>query len=482
MAQTLQAKATRVTRSLLLFDSKALDAWQAGQSAALRDWLTLSGFKGGLGSFCPLPEGSDAPGALPGALLGGWDAENPLWAAAALAAKLPEGSYRVERLPEGCAPDLFALGWRLGSYQFGRYKKKPAAAAKLVCPEGVARAAVDGLAEAICLVRDLINTPANDMGPAELAAAARSLARRFRAKCKVTQGDQLLKANYPAIHAVGRASASAPRLIDISWGRKGPKVTIVGKGVCFDSGGLDLKTAAGMLLMKKDMGGGAHALGLASAIMAAKLPVRLRVLVPAVENAVAGNAMRPSDIIQTRKGLSVEIGNTDAEGRLILCDALTEACSEKPDLVIDFATLTGAARVALGTELPALFCNDDELAEGLLTAGLEQADPLWRLPLHQPYRRLLESPVADLNNVSKGGYGGAITAALFLETFVPADIPWAHIDLMAWNLSSRPGRPEGGEAMGLRAAFAMIEARARESAARGATAATKRRKAHGKGR
>ena len=273
-------------------------------------------------------------------------------------------------------------------------------------------------------------------------------------------GDALLNKNYPAIHAVGRAAAQAPRLIDLRWigpkGNKGPVVTLVGKGVCFDTGGLDLKPAGGMKLMKKDMGGAAHVLGLAAMIMAAKLPLRLRVLVPAVENAVSGNAFRPLDVLQTRKGLTVEVGNTDAEGRLVLCDALTEAVSETPDLIVDFATLTGAARVALGTDLPALFCNHDPTAERLLKLGIAQSDPLWRMPLHQAYRRQLESPVADLNNAPAGGYGGAITAALFLQAFVPDDIPWVHIDLMAWNLSSRPGRPEGGEAMALRATYALI--------------------------
>jgi leucyl aminopeptidase len=273
----------------------------------------------------------------------------------------------------------------------------------------------------------------------------------------VIVGDALLKHNYPAVHAVGRASEKAPRLIDLRWGRKGPKVTLVGKGVCFDSGGLDLKTAAGMKLMKKDMGGAAHVLGLASMVMAAGLPLRLRVLVPAVENSVSGNAFRPLDVLKTRKGLTVEVGNTDAEGRLILCDALAEACREKPDLLIDFATLTGAARVALGAGLPALFCNDEALAQTLLDEGLARHDQLWRLPLHQPYRKSLDSQVADLNNISDAPFGGAITAALFLQAFVEAGIPWAHFDLMAWNTSASPGRPQGGEAMALRAVYGAIE-------------------------
>ena len=473
MAQSLLAKSTATTRLLTVLDSEGLKAWQKKQPPSLRDWLSLSGFTAKAGAFCLLPGET----AEPQRIVAGWDAAIPVWSAAGLAATLPEGSYRLAEVPAGTDLELFALGWRLGGYRFNRYKASKKSLPKLVCPAGVSRGAVEGLADAVFLVRDLINTPANDMGPAELAAAARKLARQHGAKLKVTIGDRLLGANFPAIHAVGRASGNAPRLIDLSWGRRGPRVTLVGKGVCFDSGGLDLKTAAGMLLMKKDMGGGAHALGLAAAVMAAKLPLRLRVLVPAVENAVAGNAMRPSDIIQTRKGLNVEVGNTDAEGRLVLADALAEACRDKPDLLIDFATLTGAARVALGTDLPALFCNDDSLAEELLAAGLRQADPLWRMPLHKPYRRLLESPVADMNNVSKGGYGGAITAALFLETFIEPGTSWAHIDLMAWNLASRPGRPEGGEAMGLRAAFAMIESRVEGGAAKGAESGAKRRKA-----
>ena len=310
-------------------------------------------------------------------------------------------------------------------------------------------------------MRDLINTPAGDMGPSQLAAAARALGRQFGARVSVITGDKLLRQNYPAIHAVGRAAAAAPRLIDLDWrpaGRQSlPLVAICGKGVCFDTGGLDLKSSASIKLMKKDMGGGAQALGLARMIMAAGLPVHLRVLIPAVENAVAGNAYHPLDVIATRKGLSVEVGNTDAEGRLVLADALAEACRARPDLVIDLATLTGAARVALGTGLPALFCNDDDLAEQTLAAGRRAGDPMWRLPLWAPYRDKLKSKVADINNISPGAYGGAITAALFLQEFVTAGTPWIHVDFMGWNEAEQPGRPEGGEAQGMRALFALIE-------------------------
>ncbi|MGH6959389.1 MAG: leucyl aminopeptidase family protein, partial [Dongiaceae bacterium] len=322
------------------------------------------------------------------------------------------------------------------------------------------REAVERTARAVFLVRDLVNTPAEDMGPAELAAAAEGVARAAGARLKVVVGDALLKANYPMVHAVGRASARAPRLIDLRWGDRGPRIALVGKGVCFDSGGLDLKPSSNMLLMKKDMGGAAHVLALAQMIMATGLPVRLRVLVPAVENSVSGNAFRPLDVLRSRKGLTVEVGNTDAEGRLILADALAEACTEKPDLLVDCATLTGAARVALGTDLPALFANDDATAEALLRHGQAEDDPLWRLPLHRPYRKQLDSKVADINNVSAGAYGGAITAALFLAEFVEPAVPWVHIDMMAWNVSARPGRPEGGEAVALRALYALIAERA----------------------
>jgi leucyl aminopeptidase len=312
------------------------------------------------------------------------------------------------------------------------------------------------------LARDLINTPASDMGPAELARAAKDLAQATGASYAEVVGVDLIREGYPAIYAVGRGAEDgrAPRLVDLRWGREdAPKVTLVGKGVCFDSGGLDIKSTANMKLMKKDMGGAAHALALASMIMALGLGVRLRVLIAAVENSVSATAMRPLDVVATRAGLSVEIGNTDAEGRVILADALALASEDHPDVLIDFATLTGAARVALGTEVPALFCNDEALAAQMLDASLRASDPLWRLPLWQPYKKQIKSKVADLKNDTDSSYGGAITAALFLEAFVGQGIPWAHVDLMAWNVSSQPGRPEGGEAMGLRAIFALLQSR-----------------------
>ena len=459
MPQYLTSRAAGAV-PILPLAADELKSWLKSQPPAQRSsvaaWVDSLRFTAKPGTHCLLP---GADGALARVLVGVDPADGP-YAYAGLPAALPLGRYRLEPAdgPDDAREQAnhAALGWALGSYAFGRYRKARDFAS-LAWPKGVDRGAVGRTAQAVRLVRDLINTPAGDMGPAELAAVARKLARTHGARLSVIVGDALLKHNYPAVHAVGRASEKAPRLIDLRWGKKGPKVTLVGKGVCFDSGGLDLKTAAGMKLMKKDMGGAAHVLGLASMVMAAGLPLRLRVLVPAVENSVSGNAFRPLDVLKTRKGLTVEVGNTDAEGRLILCDALAEASREKPDLLIDFATLTGAARVALGTGLPALFCNDDALAQTLLDEGLARYDQIWRLPLHQPYRKGLDSQVADLNNISDGPFGGAITAALFLQAFVAAGIPWAHFDLMAWNLSASPGRPQGGEAMALRAVYGAIE-------------------------
>lgn len=387
-------------------------------------------------------------------------AEETLWAYAGLPDTLPEGAYRIDAPLDATAATNAALGWALATYGFTRYRKRNRDFATLAWPERADRGEVERLARGVFMVRDLVNTPANDMGPAELAGAAEELGKRAGAKVSVIVGDDLLARNYPTIHAVGRASSRAPRLVDLVWGPPdAPKVTLVGKGVCFDSGGLDLKPASGMRIMKKDMGGAATVLGLASAIMDANLKVRLRVLVPAVENAVSANAFRPLDIIRTRSGLTVEIGNTDAEGRLVLCDALTEADSEKPAFIVDCATLTGAARVALGPDLPALFCNDEAFAEEILASGRQANDPLWRMPLWKPYRKMYESKIADLNNVSESAFAGAIIGGLYLEEFVAKTTPWAHIDLYAWNGSARPGRPEGGEAYALRALYALVKKR-----------------------
>jgi leucyl aminopeptidase len=430
-----------------------LAGWRERAPAHERDWAAGVDFKAESGKTALLP---DKSGKLGRVLVGVGDSEAAMWCVAGLSETLPEGSYRLDLVSPVDATRV-ALGWALGTYAFTRYHAKPAGAARLVWPENADRKLVERLADAVFLARDLAVTPASDMGPAELAEAAEKVAKAEGAHCRIVVGDELLAENYPTIHAVGRASTRPPRLVDISWGdESAPKVTLVGKGVCFDTGGLDIKPASGMLNMKKDMAGAAIILGLGQAIMQAGLKVRLRVLLPCVENSVAGNAMRPRDIIKTRKGLTVEIGNTDAEGRLILCDALSEASDEKPEMIIDAATLTGAARVALGPELPALFCNNEALANALIAAGEAEDDPVWRMPLYKPYRRLIDSKIADLNNVSDGPQGGAITAALYLNEFVDPAVPWAHLDVLAWNNRSRPGRPEGAEAQTLRAVYAHI--------------------------
>jgi leucyl aminopeptidase len=456
-AALLQPDRGQAARTLQLVDTKGFEAWLNAQGPRTRAAVEAARFKGKAGEFVVLPgdkaeDWSAAAGVKDAGALGPWDL-------AGAAAKLPGGTYR---LVEG-APGAAALGWLLAHYRFDRYlsERKPAEARVLLTSEPAAIEEAVRLAQATALVRDLVNTPAEDMGPAELAEAAEAQAREFGAQAKAVQGEAL-KDGYPAVHAVGRAAAKAPRLIELTWGDPShPKLAIVGKGVCFDSGGLDIKPASAMLTMKKDMGGAAHALALARLVMQAQLPVRLRLLIPAVENAIAGNAFRPGDILSTRKGVSVEIGNTDAEGRLILCDALAAAQEDKPDLILDFATLTGAARVALGPELPALFANDDTLADGLLAAGHEVQDPLWRLPLWEPYRDMLKSEFADINNAGEGGFAGSITAALFLAKFVEPGTRWAHVDLFAWQPSAKPGRPKGGEAMSLRAAYRFIESQYR---------------------
>ena len=434
-----------------------LKAWLRKQPDATAKWVQASHYEASPGSVLLIP--AEGKSQTVRAIVGVND-DQDIWSWGAAAAALPHGNYRLDPQPKTKTATNAAIGWALGAYEFSQYRVPKRDCPRLVWPARADRNAIERVASATYLVRDLINTPANDMGPAELATAARRLAREFKARCRVIIGDDLLRAKCPAIHAVGRASTRAPRLIDLTWGStRHPKVTLVGKGVCFDTGGLDLKPAAGMKLMKKDMGGGAHVLGLARMIMMAKLPVRLRVLVPAVENSVAGNAYRPFDVIKTRKGLTVEIGNTDAEGRIVLADALTMAVEESPALLLDFATLTGAARVAVGTDIAAMFCNDDKLAEQFARHAESEDDPVWRLPLWRPYFRQLNGKVADLNNVSEGPFGGAIIAALFLDAFVGKDVPWAHFDIMAWNQGTRHGRPEGGEAMAMRAAFAVIAGR-----------------------
>lgn len=433
---------------IIMCTPKSLDSMKEKISSWSRVWLDSLGYKAAPDTMALVP---DESGRLSYVL---WGATDSFWQMANLASKLPEGDYYVSDWGT-IKPELGCLAWALTGYSFDRYKKKmDRVFPRLVIPDGVDFAWVEAAYDSIKRIRDLINTPAEDMKPADLAAEAQQLAEQYGAQLSVISGVELER-DYPSIHTVGRAASAAPLLIDFRWQHSEPrkKIVLVGKGVCFDSGGLDIKPSSGMLIMKKDMGGAAHVLGLASMIMAMNLAVDLRVLIPAVENAIAGNAMRPGDVIKTRKGITVEIGNTDAEGRLILADALHEACQSKPDLIIDFATLTGAARVALGTELPALFSNSDDVAGGILGQDYASVDPLWRMPLHGAYKKHLKSSVADLNNVGKSSYGGAITAALFLEEFIEPNCPWAHIDLMAWNLNSTPGRPEGGEAMGLLSVF-----------------------------
>jgi leucyl aminopeptidase len=379
------------------------------------------------------------------------------FALGAISSKLPPGVYGFSAaVPNG---EIVTLGWCLELYKYDPYREVSVRKVTLVCPKGVDRKRVLSLAAAAYQVRDLINTPANLLGPAEIEAAARGVAKVHGARLTVTSGKALEK-GFPLIHAVGAASTRAPRLIDFTWGKSSaPKITLVGKGVCFDTGGLDIKPSSGMLLMKKDMGGAANVLGLARLIMEAKLPVRLRVLIPAVENSIAGQAFRPGDVFKSRKGLTVEIGNTDAEGRLILADALALADEEAPDLLLDMATLTGAARVALGPDLPPFFTDDDRLADALHKHGAKVNDPLWRLPLWRPYQSLIETPIADLNNAGAGGFGGAITAALFMRRFVEKAKSYVHFDIFGWTPNAKPGRPKGGEQQAMRAVFDMLEAR-----------------------
>lgn len=443
---TEKTNATPIT----LVSIDGFTAWQEQQSEFTKAWLSSTNFKPEAGATRLIPNQN---GHISRVLCCVTSLDN-FWGPGNLSTTLPEGLYAFEDFREDDA-----VVWGLGAYQFTRYKKPSRQPATLFVPQDKL-AVVTNIVESIYLVRDWTNTPADDMGPTQFAEAAKKLAKECGATFTQIVGEDLLKQNYAAIYTVGRASDDAPRLIDMRWGNaKHPKVTLVGKGVCFDTGGLDLKPSSYMLLMKKDMAGGAHVMGLARMIMQAKLPVCLRVLVPAVENSVSGNAYRPGDVIKSRKGLTIEVGNTDAEGRVVLADALTEAVSENPELLIDISTLTGAARVALGTELPAVFSNNDELVNAVIKQGEVTNDPMWRLPLYGPYREYINSQIADINNNSDLPYAGAITAGLFLKEFVPNEIPWMHFDLMAWNLRARPGRPQGAEAMTLRALFAYLQNR-----------------------
>ena len=431
-------------------------ALAARQPAAVKQWLKTLGFAGAPDRHALVP---GADGKLQ-AVWAGVRSATDAWALAALPMALPEGHYHLAE--EGLALDdaAAALSWELGAYRFDLYKPAARAPAQLHLASRAATQRALIVAAAMASTRDLVNTPAEHMGPAELAEAVRLVAKQHGATFKQTVGDKLLAAGFPAVHAVGRAAAREPRLIELNWGKpKHPRITLVGKGVCFDSGGLDIKGADGMRLMKKDMGGAANALGLSQMIMALQLPVRLQLLIPAVENAIAGNAFRPGDVFKTRAGVHIEIGNTDAEGRVILCDALAYGAESKPELLIDLATLTGAARVALGPQLPALFTRDTTLARALVDQGLALQDPLWHMPLWDAYHGSIESDIADIVNTGKGPMAGAITAALFLQDFVPAQQPWMHVDLFAWNDSARPGRPVGGEAQTVRTLLAYLEQR-----------------------
>jgi leucyl aminopeptidase len=438
-----------------LVDKAGLEAFQKGLSAPQRAALAAQKFVGDGYQYAIVPDGD------------GWfvvsgvanTASPSSWCMAKLAEVLPAGTYRRA----GAEPGPALFGWVSGQYRFDRYRAEPGSEGPRILLTKDVNAIGPALAEAAAtnLVRDLVNTPAEDMGPAQLEAEAARIAKAHKADLVVTSGDAL-ETGYPMVHMVGRAAgrSHAPRMIELHWGNpKHPKVAIVGKGVCFDSGGLDIKPSSGMLLMKKDMGGGAHALALAQLIMGAHLKVRLHLLIPAVENAIAGNAFRPGDVLRSRAGISVEIGNTDAEGRLVLGDALTRAGEEGPELIIDFATLTGAARVALGPDLPALMTRRDETAAELIAAGLACDDACWRLPLPSAYREYLKSDIADLNNSSSNGFAGASVAGLFLDRFVPEGLDWAHFDTFAWRPVAKPGRPKGGDALGLRAAWGMLKGR-----------------------
>ncbi|SPJ26787.1 leucyl aminopeptidase family protein [Falsiruegeria mediterranea] len=448
------AARTKTTLPLHVVDQDGFEDWVAEQPDATKNWLATSGFTGAIGQAVLIP-GEDGRADMAVAGFGTAKARaRKRFVLATAAQSLPEGTYD---LISGLDADTLAaecFGWLMTGYAFDRYKQVSGAKAALVAPSTVDAQRIEALAQAEGLIRDLVNTPASDMGPEHLQQAAEALADEFGASCDITIGDALLEQNFPMIHAVGRASDQAPRLIDMRWGSKGPRLTLVGKGVCFDTGGLDLKPAAAMALMKKDMGGSANVLGLARMIMALELPVQLRVLIPAVENAVAGNAFRPGDILTSRKGLTVEINNTDAEGRLVLADALALADEDAPDLILSMATLTGAARVAVGPDLAPFYTDDDATAQILSAAATKAADPVWRMPFHEPYETMIEPAYADLDNAPSGGFAGSITAALFLRRFV-TETPYMHFDIYCWQPTKAPGRSKGGFGQGPRA---LIEA------------------------
>ncbi|WP_116085535.1 M17 family metallopeptidase [Tropicimonas sp. IMCC34011] len=456
MSLTFAPAESKDAIALHLVPSEAVAPWMEGLPEAASGWCSRLGFSGAPGQAMLAPDGNG--GVIAAAGYGSEEQrKRSRFPLAAAAATLPEGTYRLETDLEPDAANEAALSWLLAGYRFDRYKSGAAQKAKLVAPAGVDAARIEAIASGEALTRDLINTPASDMGPDELEDAARALASEFGADIDVTVGDTLLEKNFPLIHAVGRASPRAPRLIDMRWGQDGPAITLVGKGVCFDTGGLNLKPGASMGLMKKDMGGAAHVLGLARTIMALGLRIRLRVLVPAAENSVSGNAFRPGDVLTARNGKTIEINNTDAEGRLVLADALAYAGEETPDRVISMATLTGAARVAVGPDIAPFFTDDEDLAAALSSAARRMADPVWRLPFHEPYEAMIEPAIADLDNAPKGGFAGAITAALFLRRFAAPVSSYTHFDIYAWNANGAPGRPVGALQQGARAILGAIE-------------------------
>ena len=441
---------------LVAVNPRQLPVWLSTASPAQQQWVRATAFAALPGTHCLVP---GVEGHIELVLVGVGSADD-VYALATLPMQLPPAEYQLS--DQGLVLDAFnaALGFGLASYQFKRYRQPRRAPARLLTPSGIDAAQLEALIAAATLTRDLVNTPSEHMGPAELAENTRRLAGTYGGIFREWVGEDLLRDNFPAIHAVGRASHREPRLLELRWGDPAqPRVAVIGKGVCFDTGGLDIKAADGMRNMKKDMGGAAHAIALAELIMRLGLPIQLQLLIPAVENAISGNAYRPGEVIATRKGLSVEIDNTDAEGRVVLCDALAYAAESTPDLMIDFATLTGAARVALGADLPPVFSNDDALRQAAVAAGSKVQDPIWPMPLWQPYLSMLDSSIADLANSGPSRYAGCITAALYLQRFVPDDLPWLHLDTYAWNDTDRPGRPRGGEALGLRAIFELLSQR-----------------------
>jgi leucyl aminopeptidase len=449
-------------KPIWLVSEQGLAAWLEVQPLAARSWVRTQGFQAEKNKFLVIP--TSAGDVVAGAVLGLGSTpdlfEPTIWTSVGLPDRLPPGSYRFAGSFSAVAATHLTLGWEYGSYRFTRYRKAAGELPSLVAPTGTDLEYVRLANEALSEARDLINTPANDLGPAELGEAVQRLALQHEAECRITVGEELLRQNYPLIYEVGKGSAREPRLIDMRWGKRGaPLVTLIGKGVCFDTGGLDIKPSSGMILMKKDMGGAALALALARMLMGADAPVRLRLLIPAVENSISGRSYRPSDVLRSRQGLTVEIGNTDAEGRLVLADALAEADSEEPALLVDLATLTGAARVALGPELPAIYSNPQQLAMELRAIGEREADPLWPMPLWSGYDEDLASRIADLNNVSSTQFAGSIIGALFLKRFVTRTRNWLHGDVYAWNAKERPGRPVGGEPHTVRALYRLIRQR-----------------------